>query len=216
MQTSHYDYQAIALKKLAVSQAFERVDYVLQKNVNKFGFVHPDDRPVSLSKRGENPDVADPDVPSNNRSEDRKKNRMKDERSVGSRDATNRDSKRNPKDFNPGKKAAAPNENDDPVLHKQEEERALNQARHDVMDALNGIPPQDQEVARKGNDETRRDRERRDRNQNLPFADQRRERGTTPVSSRTATARKDGIIDAIENQLKNRIHRPEDRKKRMK
>jgi hypothetical protein len=211
MYLSHYDYQELALKNLYNQHALNRINTVLQKRIGITGFVYPDDRPVSISKRGINPDGADPDVPVNNRSEDRKKNRMKDERSVGSRDTTNRDAKRNPKDFGPEKKAAAPNENDDPLLHKQEVERALNQARHDLMDALNGIPPQDQEVARKGNDETRRDRERRDRNQNLPFADQRRDRGTTPVSAQTATAKKDGIIDAIEQQLAKRS----DKKKKM-
>lgn len=204
MQPTHYDYQEVELKKLAIRLAKERVDYAIQKGVERTGFVHPDDRPIAISKRGANPDVADPDVPSSNNTEDRKKNRMKDERSAGSRDATNRDGKRNPKDFGPEKKAAAPNENDDPILHADETKRALNQARQDLMDVFNGIPEDDQDVARKGNDETRRDRERRDRNQNLPFSDQQRDRGTTPVRSRTATTRKDGIIDAIDEQLAKR------------
>jgi hypothetical protein len=178
MNHIHYDYQDIALKKLYTSLVLERIDWGMRKQGNN---------------------VTEP-----NGSEDRKKNRMKEENKQDTRDATNRDKKRNPADFDPGKKAAAENNNDDSELHTKESKRALNVARNDLVDVLNFTPPSDEEQARKGNAETRANRERMDRNQNLPLKDLKREgESPVPVTTRTIT-RKDGIIDAIDEQLKKR------------
>lgn len=195
-QMTSFDYQAIALKKLYTQLFIDRIGTCTSPRalLTIPIAVNPDDRPIQLNLGSES-----------NTSEERKVERMKDERSNNTRDAMNRDGKRNPMDFDPGKKAAAPNQNDDPELHELENKRALELARHNVTDVLMGIGKSDEERMDKGNELVRQNRERMERNPNLPLKDLVRSRGVTPVSTRTVTnpnpVSKDGIIDAIQQRL---------------
>lgn len=183
MNLTPFDYQAIALKKFYTGLTIERFRKTVVPGDGSSLSVLSDDRPILVKQGG--------DFITLNTSEEREKERMKDERKNKTRGKDEQDEKRNPADFNPGKKASAPTHN-------------LNEARNDLMNALDSIPD---DTTQKGNTETRTNRERMDRNQNLPLDVLNREQ-IMPVSTKTIVHKSD-IINSIDDIMKKRKNKNE-------